>query len=105
MSKLPEVNRRIIKNWKQQIIELEMKIDDFVDKVLEETGQEQMVTGIDFVSGNKEVLEGCVDTAQWFHIGNSWDCPDSPFGLCMYHTINDPAKDDCVFCHHPLERK
>lgn len=34
-----------------------------------------------------------------------WDCPESPFGLCAYHQVDDPAMDNCVFCGQPLERK
>ncbi len=35
----------------------------------------------------------------------SWDCPDSPFGLCAYDPYSDVSLDDCVFCHEPDERK
>lgn len=38
-------------------------------------------------------------------IGFFWDCPDSPFGLCAYDHYDDPAHDDCIFCHEPSERK
>lgn len=41
-----------------------------------------------------------------FHtIGLFWDCPESPLGLCVYHTFKDKPHDDCVFCHQPEERK
>jgi hypothetical protein len=33
-----------------------------------------------------------------------WECPESPFGHCAYHKFEDPAWDDCIFCHKPYER-
>lgn len=41
----------------------------------------------------------------YHHIETEWDCPESPFGLCAYDTYIDPAKDNCIFCHQPFERK
>ena len=41
----------------------------------------------------------------FFTVIGHWDCPDSPFGVCMYDTFEDSAKDDCLFCHQPEERK
>lgn len=35
----------------------------------------------------------------------SWECEDSPTGLCIYYTENDPLQDCCLFCEDPLERK
>ena len=49
--------------------------------------------------------DGMLDDAQWFCVSTEWDCPESPFGWCMYHILNDKANDDCVFCHQPKERK
>jgi hypothetical protein len=43
--------------------------------------------------------------AQWLVVGSTWDCPESPFGLCAYHHIRDRAHDNCIFCHDPEERK
>jgi hypothetical protein len=40
----------------------------------------------------------------YMHIGH-WACVMSPIGLCVYDTIRDPAKDSCLFCEEPLERK
>lgn len=34
-----------------------------------------------------------------------WDCPASPTGTCFYNGPEDPAHDDCLFCHDPRERK
>lgn len=61
------------------------------------------IPSIDTFTG--EVSKGYYDNAQWFHIGVTWPCEKSPFGYCMYHNIHDPAKDNCVFCHEPYERK
>lgn len=56
-----------------------------------------------------QMLGSIKDKLKDFHalyvIGTLWDCPDSPFGLCVYHHIEDRAHDDCVFCHDPAERK
>jgi hypothetical protein len=37
-----------------------------------------------------------------------WDCeaPDTnPFPSCVYNEMEDPCRDDCLFCHQPAERK
>lgn len=44
------------------------------------------------------------DEGQWHTVGE-WDCEKSPVGLCVYHFIEDPAKDNCIFCGNPQERK
>ena len=38
-------------------------------------------------------------------ISNEWECDNSPLGYCVYDHIDDPAHDDCIFCHDPEERK
>lgn len=38
-------------------------------------------------------------------IGFTWDCPDSPVGLCVYDNHADRMHDWCVFCGDPEERK
>lgn len=35
----------------------------------------------------------------------SWDCKDSPIGVCFYNPRTDPALDDCLICSDPDERK
>jgi len=32
-------------------------------------------------------------------------CLQSPTALCKYNRDEDPARDDCVYCHQPYERK
>ncbi len=34
-----------------------------------------------------------------------WPCDQSPVGICLYNTVTDPAKDHCLFCGDPDERK
>ena len=34
-----------------------------------------------------------------------WDCDSSPFLFCAYNVVKDPAKDQCIFCGEPEERK
>ena len=34
-----------------------------------------------------------------------WDCKSSPFLFCAYNVVEDPAKDQCIFCGEPEERK
>jgi len=38
-------------------------------------------------------------------ISNEWECSTSPVGYCVYDIVEDPAHDDCIFCHDPEERK
>ena len=33
-----------------------------------------------------------------------WKCPDSPFGWCAYHTIEDPALDSCISASNAVRR-
>ena len=35
----------------------------------------------------------------------AWDCPTSPIQKCIYDDDNDPAWDNCLYCHEPSERK
>lgn len=80
---------------------LEDKITKEADKAMEEEGVHIPHTSI--ITG--ETMENDFDDAQWFHISTEWECPESPFGWCMYHIIHDPAMDGCVFCGEPKERK
>jgi hypothetical protein len=34
-----------------------------------------------------------------------WECKDSPCGMCVYDLVEDRAKDNCLFCGLPEERK
>jgi len=40
-----------------------------------------------------------------WNTAGSWDCEDSPLGVCVYNHIEDPALDYCLFCGEPDERK
>ena len=46
------------------------------------------------------------DVSFAFVLGDKlWECPKSPFGLCLYNHYNDKKHDQCVFCRAPEERK
>lgn len=52
------------------------------------------------------IIEKSFSEYDWmYHVIGSWDCEHSPFGICMYHNFEDPAHDNCIFCHQPNERK
>lgn len=40
-------------------------------------------------------------------VTHSWPCTEkkNPIPVCVYDSLNDPAFDDCIFCHQPHERK
>ncbi len=40
-----------------------------------------------------------------FHWVSYWDCKKSPVELCVYNPSLDRAKDNCIFCGEPNERK
>jgi hypothetical protein len=40
----------------------------------------------------------------YLYLSVSMECPTSPTDLCIYDTYEDPHKDDCLFCHDPLDR-
>ena len=46
-----------------------------------------------------------IDITVGMRVGTFWDCPKSPFGLCVYDHYEDGAHDNCLFCHGPEERK
>ena len=39
------------------------------------------------------------------HELSHWECPESPFGYCLYDMYEDLVCDMCIFCGDPLERK
>ena len=49
--------------------------------------------------------EGFHPEGMRLHFTTTWQCPGVPEGICVYDTNTDPARDCCVFCHEPLERK
>lgn len=70
--------------------------------------QQSLRTTIDvahLVAANQVVLLlGIEVPPERLHLGG-WECQDSPTGRCIYNTIEDPMKDDCLICHDPSERK
>ncbi|WP_286346884.1 A1S_2505 family phage non-structural protein [Frondihabitans sucicola] len=49
--------------------------------------------------------EGFHPESMTLHFTTTWQCPGVAEGICVYDTDTDPARDCCVFCHEPLERK
>jgi len=45
------------------------------------------------------------ESSDFYSVDFLWGCDKSPFGLCVYHKIEDPAHDNCIFCNEPQERK
>ena len=99
---LMEEVKILIKTLRENIRELERKITQQVEIALKEAG---VFIPYRSMATREEQPEGSCDDAQWFYINDFWDCPTSPFGLCMYHIIHDPCHDTCVFCGNPEERK
>lgn len=60
----------------------------------------------------KEAKERLIDMADelkgmepdWLYLSVSMDCPTSPTDYCIYNEMEDAFKDDCLFCHDPLDR-
>lgn len=57
----------------------------------------------------KELLIGIADELKGIdpedlYLSAAMDCETSPTDLCIYNTYEDPMKDDCLFCHDPLDR-
>ena len=45
------------------------------------------------------------DTKRFYdYVIGHWECKKSPIGECVYDKKQDPAYDDCIFCHSPDER-
>jgi hypothetical protein len=34
----------------------------------------------------------------------TWGCP-GPLGVCIFNEEEDSCRDNCLFCHQPVERK
>jgi hypothetical protein len=34
-----------------------------------------------------------------------WKCEESPANMCIYDLVEDRARDNCIFCGQPEERK
>ena len=47
------------------------------------------------------------DADDYFYDAGGWECEseENPLPCCVYDEENDPAYDDCLFCHQPWERK
>ena len=58
----------------------------------------------EFFKANFTTLMG--EDGQFFHM-SVWECESKAnlLGFCIYNIEDDPAKDSCLFCHEPLERK
>ena len=50
------------------------------------------------------IKESLIKPVENIEIG-SWDCKDSPIGICFYDSMEDPVLDDCLICGEPHERK
>jgi len=92
-----------IRKWREMIWEVEHRITKLADQAMEEKGIRILMK--DTFTGQDIPDPKMHDSAQWFNISVEWDCPDSPFGWCMYHIVHDRARDHCVFCGSPKERK
>lgn len=82
------------------IEKLYIEIDEIADAAMIRENKRILHAGFD-----GQTINGFYDDAQWFKIKILWDCPDSPFGFCMYNKVHDKAMDSCVFCGNPYERK
>jgi len=94
--------------FKEKIGTLRLNIRDLEMEIVDAVNRAMSCAGVRIPSQDpvtREIIPGMFDDAQWFHISDTWDCPESPFGYCMYHKILDRSHDNCVFCHEPHERK
>ena len=66
------------------------KLDDAENELLKSYGDVLRERGLD---PDNTVVPG------------SWDCEESPVGKCVYDFYEDPARDCCLFCGDPEERK
>jgi len=54
----------------------------------------------------KKIIKNVFPEFDWMYqeVSSEWKCK-GPVGYCVYDIIADPARDDCMFCHEPEERK
>jgi hypothetical protein len=56
--------------------------------------------------GEKFYFSKSVETSYNFPLaGLEWECPNSPFGTCVYDHQQDRGHDNCLICGEPEERK
>lgn len=55
----------------------------------------------------RKIIKNVFPEFDWMYqeVSREWKCPAGPVGYCVYDIIADPARDDCLFCHEPEERK
>ena len=63
----------------------------------------------DAVYNLEEAIRGMLREAGYdstTHVApGSWECSESPLGICIYNNHEDPCLDECVVCGDPEERK
>ena len=55
----------------------------------------------------KKIVKKVFPEFDWMYhsVSRLWKCRESHIGYCVYDVVDDPAHDDCIFCHEPEERK
>jgi hypothetical protein len=99
--KKDNIYKKQIKDLFKKIDELYDEINDIAKKALDFTEYKLIYKDLKDKKPYPDIEEGL----EWYNISTEWNCPDSPFGYCMYHKIHDPAQDSCEFCGQPKERK
>ena len=53
-----------------------------------------------------DILQDGPHTGKYVVLGSHiWECKTSPIGVCIYDHLGDRARDHCLFCGDPEERK
>ena len=104
------MNKRIEKMIKARdtLMERKMKLDVGIRSIEEELVKEAEKIYIVCLQVKSE-MEGTeipeIGCLEMVGDGYGHDCPPSPIDNCVYDTSEDPAKDTCIFCGDPWERK
>jgi len=84
-----------------QIMALESKIVVEANRVLKERDIK-----LPFTTPDGEKFPNVLRSTTLFQISNDYDCPESPFGWCMYDLfLNKDIENNCVFCNQSKDRE
>jgi len=84
-----------------QIMVLESKVAAAATRVLKERDIK-----LPFTTPDGEKFPNVIRSAHLFQISGDYDCPESPFGWCMYDLfLNKDIENNCVFCNQSKYRE
>ena len=98
------MNRDVLKS----MAEIQRHAGVTISRILEKAVVSHYANDLQYEGRNDLLYHS--ENVQWDSLSlgrTQWTCPDSPVLLCIYDVAShaDPARDHCLFCESPDERK